>query len=85
MERTLQVVSLLELVGDCLEEGVGLVLDAPGLDGDAEPDDLVPRLLDDVGADHPVGGDIDVRPRRRCAQRQLPARRVDAQDAEGLL
>ena len=85
VERTLQVVTLLELVGDRLEEGVCLVLDAPGLDGDAEPDGLVPRLLDDVGADHPVGGDVDVRARRRCAQRQLPARRVDAQDAEGLL
>ena len=82
VEGPLHGVAPLQLLRHRLQERVRLVFDPLGVDRQAEPDGLVARLLEDVGADDPVGGDVDIGPGGGRSQGQLPAGRVDAQDAD---
>ena len=81
MEGPLHGVAPLQLLRHRLQERVRLVLDPLGVDRQAEPDGLVARLLENVGADDPVGGDVDIGPGGGRSQGQFPAGQVDAQDA----
>ena len=80
-ERALHLLAPLQLVGHRPQERVGLVLNAAGINGQTEPHGLLAQLLEEVRMDNPVGGDIDVRAGRGGPQGQLPADRVDTQDA----